>query len=284
MPDLATLSASRYGPSGLMSMLRMLLAPLGPRAATFHRRLTTRDRYARGLIIVLPGIDGCTTVSDNIARGLDAAGLNMAVELIDWRRSTRWSPRHLITESHHQQQAARISRRIKDYAEEFPDRPIHLIGHSAGAAMVLYVLRELHGILHVDSAVLLSPAISRGFDIQSLLNVTRRGIWNFCSFADLPALGIGTILFGTMDRRHALSAGLLGFRTGRFNVDPQTMALHQVRYSWRMAGHWHFGGHFGNTNAAFVRHYVAPLMCPSRGAVCFESSGKVNRILVRNER
>ena len=267
-----------------MSMLRTLLAPLGPRAATFHRRLVSSDRYTRGLIVILPGIDGCTTVSDNIARGLDAAGLNMAVELIDWRGSPRWSPLHLTTRSQHLQQTVRIAGRIVGYAAENPGMPVHLIGHSAGAAMVLFVLRELGSVCQIDSAVLLSPAISRGFEIRSLLNVTRRGIWNFCSIADLPALGIGTLLFGTLDRRHSVSAGFLGFHQSPISADQEARALHQIRYSWRMAHRWNFGGHFGNTNAAFVRHYVAPLMQSSNRSTEFDSSSKVNRMLIRSER
>jgi hypothetical protein len=65
----------------------------------------------------------------------------------------------------------------------------------------------------VTSVTLVVCCGIKEFDVERLLNRTTAGIWNFYSALDLPTVGLGTMLFGTMDRRHTVSAGALGFLT-----------------------------------------------------------------------
>ena len=248
--------------------MRMFLAPLGVRAARFQTTLNTEARLQEGLLLLLPGIDGRTSISDNIARGLVANGFRGAVEVYDWRSFRGWNPLHLATSRRNHNSAAAISRRIVEYSEQYPNCPIHLVGHSAGAGMALFVLENLPVHVQVESCVLLAAAISRKFNAARLSEHTRNGIWNFWSRGDLPTVGLGTMIFGTMDRRHAASAGAFGFSAPQSNSgDSQdriaAQRLHDVGYSFRMAGCWNFGGHFGCTNTAFVSRYVAPIVSGS---------------------
>lgn len=245
---------------GFQSLVRLGFAPLGARAATRHRGLSTPERLERGLVVVLPGIDGCTTVSDNISWGLFAGGVAEAIQIIDWRVSRPWNPLHLTRYAHNCEEARKIAARIERYQDEHPGQPVHLVGHSAGAGMALFVLGALSEGRTVDSATLLAAAVSRRFDIEGLLEKTRRGIWSHWSSFDLPALGLGTLVFGTMDRRHEISAGALGFRRSSASDDGARPALHEVRHRWGMARDWNFGGHFGCVNAAFVQRHVAPVL------------------------
>lgn len=244
---------------GAASTARLLLAPLGKRAASFHQSMHNQDRLNEGLILVLPGIDGCTTVCDNIARGLDAAGTDSAVEVYDWRSFRGWNPLHLATIRKNKQQAHNISQRLQQYRCEFPGRPISLIGHSAGAGIALFVMKTLPKSFIVDHVILLAAAVSRRFEANQLAESTCGGIWNFSSRRDLPTVGLGTLIFGTVDRRHAVSAGALGFAPVA-SESGKTSMLREVRYSPGMARSWNFGGHFGCTNAAFVERYVAPII------------------------
>lgn len=253
-----------FGP-GLRSMLQIGLAPFGSRAASFHRQCATPGRLKEGLIIILPGIEGCSTINDSIARGLIAGALPHALKIIDWRKYRPWNPLHLAMLRHNQAQAAGIADFICKYQRDYPGRPVHLIGHSAGAGIALFVLENLSATNCVESVILLAAAVSRQFNIQSLLKRTRRGIWNFFSPLDLPTVGLGTIVFGTMDRRHTISAGALGFRTVHDSisnaVDPESIEpqLRQMRFRTTMIRSWNFGGHFGSTNAVFVQHHIAPI-------------------------
>ncbi|MEZ6131876.1 MAG: alpha/beta fold hydrolase [Planctomycetaceae bacterium] len=248
---------------GAASTLRLMLVPLGRHAAKFHRRMQTEERLQQGLVILLPGIDGCTTVSDNVARGLHAAGCELAMEVYDWRSFGGWNPLHLATHRRNRERASEIVQRILNYQTHYPDRPVYLIGHSAGAGVALFVLQQLPVGTRVRSVILLAAAVSRRFDVNGLLDTTTHGIWNFWSRGDLTTLGLGTMIFGTVDRRHALSAGALGFRArpeSAASTDCAGSRLHEMNYEFRMATAWNFGGHFGCTNSAFVTRYVAPLL------------------------
>jgi pimeloyl-ACP methyl ester carboxylesterase len=250
---------------GLRSMLSLGLAPFGKRAANFHRQLSPFTRLEHGLIIILPGIEGCSSVNDSIARGLVAGRLPHAVKIIDWRKYRPWNPLHLAMQRHNRIQAKIVADSICDYQRDYPHQPVHLIGHSAGAGMALFILDALPDTHAVESVILMAAAVSRKFDIQPLLKHTRRGIWNFYSPLDLPTVGLGTIVFGTMDRRHAISAGAMGFRieyetNSSSDAKPcQEPKLHQIKFRTSMMKSWNFGGHFGSTNAVFVQRHVAPL-------------------------
>jgi pimeloyl-ACP methyl ester carboxylesterase len=250
---------------GFQSMLGVFLAPLGGIAANFHRPLSCPTRLEHGLVIILPGIEGCSSVNDSIARGLVAGRLSHAIQIIDWRRFRPWNPLHLAMWRHNHTQAREVADLIMTYQRDFPGQPVHLIGHSAGAGMALFVLEHLKEDQAVTSVTLLSAAVSRRFDVERLLNRTTAGIWNFYSPLDIPTVGIGTLLFGTMDRRHAVSAGAMGFLTQNSNsissqnLQQQRPLLTQIPYQKAMARSWNFGGHFGATNAVFIRDNIVPI-------------------------
>ncbi len=239
---------------GFGSAVRLGLAPLGRRATRFHRGLDTPERLQAGLVVILPGIEGCSSVNDSIARGLIEAGCLAAIRIEDWRRFRPWNPLHLVMLRHNRRQAARIAGVIAEYMRGYPGRPVHLIGHSAGAGMALFVLESLPEACQVESAVLLSAAVSRHYSLAAATARIRGSLWNFFSPLDLPTVGLGTAVFGTMDRRHAVSAGALGF------IGCSHARVRQVCFRPAMLRQWNFGGHFGWTNALFVRDRLAPLL------------------------
>jgi pimeloyl-ACP methyl ester carboxylesterase len=245
----------------MRSFLRLGLAPLGHRVVGSQEHLSSVCRKEHGLIVVLPGIEGNSTVNESIVQGLIAGKLSHSIHVMDWRRFRPWNPLHMAMRSHNHLQAERIAEHIRAYRSQFPDGAVHLIGHSAGAGMAIFVLECLND-LKISSAILMAAAISRDYPIQELLPRTTLGIWNFYSPLDLPAVGLGTMLFGTMDRRHAISAGALGFRQTAAEQAPEVSGplLHQIRFSLQMVKAWNFGGHFGWTNAEFVRQHVSPLL------------------------
>ena len=248
---------------GLGSVIRLGLAPLGRRATRFHRGLDTAERQACGLILILPGIEGCSSVNDSIARGLSEAGCEAAIRIEDWRRFRPWNPLHLATLKHNRGQAIRIAAMISTYCCEFPGRPVHIIGHSAGAGMALFVLESLPEDCGVDSVLLLAAAVSRHYPLTAAAARIRGALWNFFSPLDLPTVGFGTTVFGTMDRRHTVSAGALGFAARSHET-----CLRQVCFRPAMLKQWNFGGHFGWTNAVFVRDQLAPLLLNPRSTAC----------------
>ena len=134
-------------------------------AARFHRPLAGTTRLEHGLIIILPGIEGCSSINDSIARGLVAGQLSHAIRIIDWRRFRPWNPLHLAMERHNRTQARVVAGVITDYQRNFPGQPVHLIGHSAGAGMALFALEQLPAGHSVTSVTLMAAAVSRKFDV-----------------------------------------------------------------------------------------------------------------------
>jgi hypothetical protein len=91
---------------------------------------------------------------------------------------------------------------------------------------------------------------------------TESGIVNFHSWGDVGYLMAGTLVLGTIDRQHTISAGASGFRVPT-TADDDTRRLyaarlHQVPYRLEMLRSFNLGGHFSPTNRKFVAEWVAP--------------------------
>jgi len=96
-------------------------------------------------------------------------------------------------------------------AERFanPQTPICLVGHSAGAHVVL-AAAELLPEGSVERIVLLAPAVSRHYDLRADLRATCQGIDSYYSKTDCTLLVVETVCL-TADGHEALTAGRVGF-------------------------------------------------------------------------
>jgi pimeloyl-ACP methyl ester carboxylesterase len=158
-------------------------------------------------------------------------------------------------------EADRLVQRILEYRRNYPGRPVHLVGHSGGAAMVVLALERLPAGAFVTSTVLLHVAISPGYDLSHALEHVEKRVWNFRSILDLLFLGIGTCVSGTVDGYHTMAAGVLRFRrpteAQRSLYDEK---LQDVPFTPSMVAAFNLGGHFGPVNRVFVAEHVAPLL------------------------
>ena len=173
--------------------------------------LNTPERLSRGLVIVLPGIEGRSYLNRSIARGLAQGGVEYGIEIYDWTYGPPWQLWSLRSRRRHTEQATLVAAKIAAYQNEYPKRPVHLVGHSGGGAMIAYTLETLEAGRKITSGVMLVPALSPKYPMRQAVSRTERGIWNFCSHGDLLFLGIGTLLCGTTEGLHCVSAGNVGF-------------------------------------------------------------------------
>jgi hypothetical protein len=235
--------------------------------------LDTPQRRARGLVLVLSGIEGYGPFAHSLALGLGDA-VDGAVEVHEWTtRRLMSSLRHLVDLPRNRQQAALLAARIRQHQRDHPGAPVHLVGHSGGAAMAVMALEELARLEAppVHTAVLLAAALAPAYDLTAALGQVERMV-SFHSPLDVPHLVLGTLVFGTIDRRHAVGAGFGGFKPCDHEAYQR---LEQRRYRPSMLRSWHWGGHLGWTNRVFVAEHVAPLL--QRGARSSERGAFLRR-------
>ncbi|MGC9453512.1 MAG: hypothetical protein ACP5HU_01485 [Phycisphaerae bacterium] len=248
----------------LVTVLLTMLSGCGP-----SQPYVTSSRLERGLVIVLPGIEGRSILNEAICKGLDDGGVNAAIELYDW--TAPLGPLYnLRAERRNREAAEEIAQRIVNYQMSYPHRPVLLVGQSGGGAMAVWTIEALPAGSRVEGAVLLSASLSPTYPLDTALERSRRGIVNFYSHRDWFLLGIGTTITGTMDGEHTSSAGRTGFIIPDYLARPACYRkLHQVPWNERMADTGHTGGHLTISAARFIATYVAPFVSKSNWSKAF---------------
>ena len=233
-------------------------------AGCSHAELKTPDRLNRGLVIVLPGIEGRSIWNENLVRGLEDANVRQAIEVHQWGTPIPGGALlNLADVERNRGEAARLRDKVLDYRQSYPGRPVQLVGHSAGAGIAVMTAEMMPPGQELDRLVLLAAAISPDYNLGEALARTDRGIYNCFSEMDNLFLGPGTVLFGTVDRKHTESAGKVGFRMppGLSGGEArQYDKLHQLSWNPKMVWIGHDGGHFGWAERGFVRQWVAGLV------------------------
>jgi pimeloyl-ACP methyl ester carboxylesterase len=250
---------------GLQSAAGLAAFPFGTRWCRSISYLHTPERLERGLVLLLPGIESASVFEVGIACGLTDAGVEYGIEVHDWTTgSSVGFLRHLCGLQRNRRAAEELARKVEQYQNRFPGRPVHLIGHSGGGGLAVFALEALSPGRSVTSALLLAPALSPRYDLRTALKRTEIGICNFYSALDVFLLAAGTLALGTIDRRHAIAAGARGFTLppGHSEVDRALYdsKLREERFRLEMVRSGHLGGHFGCASRLFAADWLAPLL------------------------
>ncbi|MBI5764825.1 MAG: alpha/beta fold hydrolase [Planctomycetes bacterium] len=227
--------------------------------------LQTPERMEKGLVLILPGIEGRSSWNYELARGLDDGGVGFGIEVYDWGTVVPGGMLINLTDiERNRRVATELRDRIVTYRRAHPRRPVHLIGHSGGGGIAVLTTEMLPSEEPVSSVVLLAAAISPSHDLRAALSHSQYGIFNYYSPLDVVLLRAGTTVAGTIDREHGQSAGAVGFtRPASLTEDEARIynrKLHQVQWSPEMRFAMNFGGHMDWTHRPFVKQYLAPLV------------------------
>lgn len=247
----------------LVGILGVLAVPLV--GGCTPAKQITPARLDQGYTVILPGIEGTSTLNASVVRGLVNGGWPGAIEVYDWTAgSVLLFPVNLRALDRNREQARRVAAKIVAYQAKYPGRPVHIIGHSGGGGVAVLALEALPAERPITSAILLAPAISPTYDLRSALRRTQEGIWNFYSRHDVGFLKAGTTVMGTIDGRHTSAAGAVGFQMP-WGLDEEDRRLYATRlrqqaYSRKMAESGHTGGHVGWSNPRFVADWLCPIM------------------------
>ncbi len=256
----------------VFSSVALFVSLLGGCAAP--QPYVSESRLNRGLVIVLPGIEGRSVLNEEICRGLNAGGVDGAIELYDWNTGVPFAfIWNLWSSDRNHDKAAELAERIARYQFNYPGRPVVLVGQSGGAAVATWTCEAMRWGRKVDGAVMLAASLSPGYRLTTALDSTKRGIVNFYSSRDVLLLWAGTSIYGTMDGKHSTSAGNVGFSvpTGKLRTKEYDR-LFQVPWRSEMASTGNLGMHLTSGTASFVARYVAPIV----------RAGRWNRQIIEN--
>lgn len=221
--------------------------------------LDTAQRRERGLVIILPGMEGRSTWNIDLARGLDEGGVDYAIEIYDWG-----IPAGMLLNLADLERNKRIAGELADhlnaYRSAHPHRPIHVFGHSAGGGVAVLATEMLPEGKKISSVVLLAAALHPDYDLSKALSHTEWGIFNYYSKLDVGFLAVGTTVAGNVDRRHGPAAGAVGFNVPSGESRRGYLRLHQIEWKPPMRWYGHMGDHMGWTRRPFAKRYLAPLI------------------------
>lgn len=232
------------------------------------KKLADEQRERHGLVLVLPGIEGESVINHDIAYGLSDAGIPDAIEIFDWTRGRILLLDNLMNQPRNSRQADKLAERIRQYQQEHPGQPVHIVGHSGGGALAVMALERLDADRPITGAILLAPALSPAYNLTAALRRTTYGIYNLHSPHDRFYLGAGTSIFGTVDRKRTFAAGNVGFKMPEgllaADADVYRTKLHQEAWRWEMLADGHAGGHLGWSNRRFVKKQIGRIVLNHR--------------------
>jgi pimeloyl-ACP methyl ester carboxylesterase len=221
-------------------------------------------RLDHGLVFCLDGVGGYNIGPKWVRDGLDAGGVEAAISVLDWGHGPGGLfVADLVDEEGNRRRAGELARLVENYRRSWPGRPVTLIGHSGGAGIVVFALEQLAPGVRVDAAFLLAPALDPGRNLAPALEHVAGPVLATYSAADVALMGLGTSTFGTMDRKHTVGAGLVGFRLpdGLPPEDREQYGkLRQAGWSPGLLASGHLGGHMGWASPGFARQFIAPVI------------------------
>jgi|SRR5579875_882690 len=224
-----------------------------------------RNSAVQGVVYVVDGAGGFEATSQTIRDTV--AEVKMPLEV----RSFRWTHGYcrILADQIHASHMRRAGQKLADLLlscqQEAPDRPIYLVGHSAGCGVVLLAAETLPPNT-LERIVLLAPAVSSKRDLRGALRSSRQGMDVFISSYDWCCLGLGILLAGTTDRCWLTrAAGKVGFQPCVYGPQDEALYAKLRQYPWDPSLKWtgHKGGHYGSYQPGFLRAFVLPLLTVS---------------------
>ncbi len=214
----------------------------------------------RGIVLVLDGAGDFQATTGALQDAVRAEGAPLWVESVPWSHGFGRILADEIDQGHIRCAGRELAGRVTAYRRQCPGLPIHLVGHSAGTAVILSAAALLPPN-SVDHVVLLAPSVSADYDLRLVLRCARGGVDVFYSQRDIGYLGLWTSVVGTADRRWAAAAGRVGFRPQIASPEDQALLTRLRQHPWDASVAWtgNAGGHYGSHHVCYLRAYVLPL-------------------------
>lgn len=220
----------------------------------------TAHQTERGLVWMLPGVEGGPWSLMWAHTALRDAGVEAEIRVFDWERPFG-TLENLTDYEGNLERAGQIAGTIEEYRRAHPAAPIDMVGYSGGGGLAVMTAEALPQDVRLRNVVLVQPALSPDYDlVPALLRIDGKLV-NFYSPHDWLILGLGTQVFGTMDRKEVASAGKERFDLEEAVRDPVLRErVEQRGWTSRMIGSGHFGNHASILGYWWNKEYVAPYL------------------------
>ncbi len=213
----------------------------------------------RPYLVHLPGIGGTLVFDHWYVSALQEGGVDAYCEIYDWTCHDPFIHALQAYERNHGQ-AQLLADKITARRRLAPGASIVLSGQSGGTGIAIFTLEKLPEDVWVDSVVLISPAVSPGYDLSKALKHVRGHVYVYSSLADVDFLCLGTNLFGTMDGVRTQAAGRVGFTCPPTGDQEQYQKLVSIPWRGEFFLHGDIAIHGGAMAPPFARQDIAPLM------------------------
>lgn len=199
-----------------------------------------------GITFYCPGAGNFDFGDEGIRQGLSAAGYRGQVASVMW--TLTFNPALDQRLGNARLGAARLARLIERYIDEYPGRPVNIVGLSAGTGVAIWALEDLKRGYQVDNVVLLGSSLWYRYDVRKAMQRVKGKIYNYYSDRD-PVLAGPMKIFGTID-------GVFG-DDGAGAVGLRTPGVVNIRWEERFSRYGYYGGHTDATSTRFVQTFLA---------------------------
>ncbi len=209
---------------------------------------------------MIPGVEGQRWQLAGTEAGLVEAGVRWQIEILDWGTPPLHSLPNLTDIQANRRRARERANRLAELRRENSSEPLVLVGFSGGGGLAILTVEALPKDVSIDRLILVAAAISKDYDLEQVLKQCNDKVINIYSNRD-AMVGLGTSIFGTIDRKYGLSAGHCGF-VDASGALVRNQKLLQVCWDPTWAQYGHFGGHLGYLSNAWAQQVLAPLIDP----------------------
>ncbi|MCB9850505.1 MAG: hypothetical protein H6817_07340 [Phycisphaerales bacterium] len=217
---------------------------------------------SRGTVFLLDGVGGYRLTPSLARVAFRQAGFDIATYFYNWHRGI---PGEMLLDltclRANRRAALRLARIIRRRSRAYPNAPLHVLSYSGGTGIATFAAEKLGRRTRLNTLVLAASALSPEYPMAEALRHVRT-CYALTSRRDVGLLGLGTTLFGTVDRQFGRAAGLRGFHNvpseagsgeyGRFVELPWTEDLCALG---------HAGHHVGAASVPYIREQIVPLLC-----------------------
>lgn len=209
------------------------------------------DALERGLVIMYPGAFNSDIELSQFYQAFETSKIPYAVEIKVWGTTERQILDPYGAYEEMRQTAIGESARIAEYRHNNPELPIILLGYSAGAGTAMLAAENLPDDVKITRVIMLSPSVSRGYDVTKMLDHTTHGAVAYSSGQDW-FVNFAMNVIGNNDLVWGDTAATFGF-------DSTDERLIQFRWDPAMLLYGNAGGHWDYfLNRLWITDHVLP--------------------------